>query len=507
MRGGDVEVEDEDEAGAAVVARVVVEDDGGDLKGATPSTTMNAMGESASAASTSDGDDETTVFGARLERCVREILRAMGEDVTREGLLDTPARVAKALTFAMRGYGTSATAALGTALFHEDGLVRAPRTEEVESGTHDMVLVRDIPVFSTCAETFMPFYGVIHVGYVPHGGVIVGLSKLARVAEVYARRLQTPDGLAHAVAHALHDVASPLGAGVMFTGVHLGPFGTRETAGRASTGCFASPNSVWWEELSALVEHGGGPSELSRGLWGNDLRCLPCDDDENASSRGPAETFVDAAATDAAQSESVDESVRESVMNLFRELDVEKSVRDATNGKASAEDTARQFSRLLSAMRSGSDVPFGPIEESAARDLSRRVDADDDARGDDGVVVVRNLRMSTVCEHHLLPFHGTVSVAYIANPTAGALSRDTLQALVSRHSRRLQVQERLTRDVAEEISARTGGIGVMVAARAAHLCMVSRGVEKPGSSTCTVTKLGRLAAEPALRSSVWGRMR
>ena len=129
------------------------------------------------------------------------------------------------------------------------------------------------------------------------------------------------------------------------------------------------------------------------------------------------------------------------------------------------------------------------------------------ARGDDGVVVVRNLRMSTVCEHHLLPFHGTVSVAYIANPTAGALSRDTLQALVSRHSRRLQVQERLTRDVAEEISALTGGIGVMVAARAAHLCMVSRGVEKPGSSTCTVTKLGRLAAEPALRSSVWGRMR
>ena len=494
-RGGDVVVDEDEETCAVVVARVVEDDGGG------KTTTTTAQGETASAASTSDDDE--TVVGARLERCVREVLGAMGEDVTREGLLDTPARVAKALTFAMRGYGASATAALGTALFHEDGLVRALRAEEVESGTHDMVVVRDIPVFSTCAKTFMPFYGVIHVGYVPHGGVIVGLSKLARVAEVYARRLQTPDGLAHAVAHALHDVASPLGVGVMFTGVHLGPFGTRETAGRASTGCFASANSVWWEEFSALVEHGGGPSELSRGLWGDDARCVPCDDDENASPRGPAETFVDAAATDAAESESVDESVRESVMNLFRELDVEKSVRDATNGEMSAEDTARQFSRLLSAMRSGSDVPFGPIQAAATRDLSRRVD---DARGDDGVVVVRNLRMSTVCEHHLLPFHGTVSVAYIANPTAGALSRDTLQALVSRHSRRLQVQERLTRDVAEEISALTGGIGVMIAARAAHLCMVSRGVEKPGSSTCTVTKLGRLASEPALRSRVWGRM-
>ena len=113
--------------------------------------------------------------------------------------------------------------------------------------------------------------------------------------------------------------------------------------------------------------------------------------------------------------------------------------------------------------------------------------------------------MSTVCEHHLLPFHGTVSVAYCSTP-AVTLSRDTLQALVSRHSRRLQVQERLTRDVAEEVYALTGGVGVMVAARAAHLCMVSRGVEKPGSSTCTVTKLGRFACEPKLRSEVWKRL-
>ncbi|ABO95936.1 predicted protein, partial [Ostreococcus lucimarinus CCE9901] len=196
-----------------------------------------------------------------LEGCVREILRALGEDVEREGLLDTPSRVAKALMFATRGYDACATVALGTALFHETGMANAMRTtttNEIANGTHDMVLVRDIPVFSTCAETFMPFYGVIHVGYAPNAGVIVGLSKLARVAEVYARRLQTPDGL--------------------------------------------------------------------------------------------------------------------------------------------------------------------------------------------------------------------------------------------------QVQERLTRDVAEEVSKLTGGLGVMVAARAAHLCMVSRGVEKPGSSTCTVTKLGRFASEPALRS-------
>jgi GTP cyclohydrolase I len=153
-------------------------------------------------------------------------------------------------------------------------------------------------------------------------------------------------------------------------------------------------------------------------------------------------------------------------------------------------------------MRSGADVPFSVIEESAARD-----DATTNEDVIDGVCVVRDLHMSTVCEHHLLPFHGTVSVGYALGPDSlRALSRDTLQALVTRHSRRLQVQERLTRDVAEEVSTLTGGVGVMVAARAAHLCMVSRGVEKPGSSTCTVTKLGRFASEPALRSRVWERL-
>ena len=96
----------------------------------------------------------------------------------REGLRDTPKRVAKALAFAMRGYDACPTAALGTALFHERGMERAScatTVEDVRCGTSDVVLVRDIPVFSTCAKTFMPFYGVIHVGYVPRAGVIVGL--------------------------------------------------------------------------------------------------------------------------------------------------------------------------------------------------------------------------------------------------------------------------------------------------------------------------------------------
>ena len=500
-RDDGVDARDDD---AVTVEARVVEHDAAGKRASSPPT--------ANAASTSSDDEEAAAAQradrVRLEGCVREILRALGEDIEREGLLDTPSRVAKALMFATRGYDACATVALGTALFHETGMANAMRTtttNEIANGTHDMVLVRDIPVFSTCAETFMPFYGVIHVGYAPNAGVIVGLSKLARVAEVYARRLQTPDGLARAVAQALHDVASPLGVGVSFTGVRLGPFGPRETQGRASTGCFATSSSVWWEEFGALVQLGGAPSELSRGIWGDDARyCGACDDDKDGvastKGRGGAETLVDEAARRAA--EGVSESVYAGVKQLLNALNLEDRVREATDGKITLEDTARRFSTLLSAMRSGADVPFSVIEESAARD-----DATTNEDVIDNVCVVRDLRMSTVCEHHLLPFHGTVSVAYALGPDSSrALSRDTLQALVTRHSRRLQVQERLTRDVAEEVSKLTGGLGVMVAARAAHLCMVSRGVEKPGSSTCTVTKLGRFASEPALRSRVWERL-
>jgi len=472
-------------------------------------------------ASASEGDESVGVFDddveahelgrrTRVEACVREILHGLGENVQREGLLDTPKRVAKALTFAMRGYGTSATAALGTALFHEENLASAnasamTNADALANGMHDIVLVRDIPVFSTCAKTFMPFYGVIHVGYVPKDGVIVGLSKLARVAEVYARRLQTPNALTMSVAQALHDVASPLGVGVSFTGMQLGPFAPKKLEGHASTGCFATRNSVWWQEFEAMVTLGGEPSELSRGVWGE--MCGVCDDGlnvdaafaTNASKTSGAEDAVDDVALQAAN--YVDEEVYNGALKLLHTLELSERVRDATDGKMTAADTARRFASLLAAMRSGNDVPFACIEESAHEDAKSAAPS---SAGE--LCVMNDLHMSTVCEHHLLPFHGTVSVSYCASGTFAPLSRGTLQALVSRHSRRLQVQERLTRDVAEEVYALTGGVGVMVAARAAHLCMVSRGVEKPGSSTCTVTKLGTFANDPALRRRVWQRL-
>jgi GTP cyclohydrolase I len=105
-----------------------------------------------------------------------------------------------------------------------------------------------------------------------------------------------------------------------------------------------------------------------------------------------------------------------------------------------------------------------------------------------------------MCEHHLLPFYGVAHVAY-RRPRGGArLPRGALQALVDHCARRLQVQERLTRQLAEAVAAATGAVGVMVVTEAAHMCMASRGVEKTASSTCSTATLGCFAAEPAERA-------
>ena len=132
------------------------------------------------------------------------------------------------------------------------------------------------------------------------------------------------------------------------------------------------------------------------------------------------------------------------------------------------------------------------------------------------VEMERDLELATLCEHHLLPFHGAVHVAYVL-PTGqvqsgddndgdrprGPLPRSVLQEIVHRHGRRLQVQERLTRDIARDVAAATGADAVMVAVRASHLCMIARGVEKPGSTTCTSACLGAFAGNSAMRRDFW----
>ena len=140
------------------------------------------------------------------ERLVRRQLALLGEDPGREGLLKTPERVAKSMAWLTRGYQLDARAVIGDALFEE--------------AHENMVMVRDIELYSMCEHHMLPFFGRAHIAYIPNGR-IVGLSKLPRVVEVFARRLQVQERLTEQVAEALCDVLQPKGIGVVLECSHL----------------------------------------------------------------------------------------------------------------------------------------------------------------------------------------------------------------------------------------------------------------------------------------------
>jgi GTP cyclohydrolase I len=137
---------------------------------------------------------------------VREILTALGEDSEREGLIKTPERVEQSLRWLTQGYGQSVQDAVGDAIFEE---------------THEsMIMVRDIELYSLCEHHLLPFFGRAHVAYVPHGK-IMGLSKAARIVDVFARRLQVQERLTDQIADAVMEVLAPHGVGVVVEAAHF----------------------------------------------------------------------------------------------------------------------------------------------------------------------------------------------------------------------------------------------------------------------------------------------
>jgi len=137
---------------------------------------------------------------------VRALLEGIGEDPNREGLLRTPDRVATALQFLTAGYEADPVAVLNEAIFTD--------------AYNEMVIVKDIDFFSLCEHHLLPFFGKCHVAYIPNGK-IVGLSKLARMVEIYSRRLQVQERLATQIANLVDDLLQPKGVGVIMDATHL----------------------------------------------------------------------------------------------------------------------------------------------------------------------------------------------------------------------------------------------------------------------------------------------
>lgn len=187
-----------------------------DFPGAIPNETgdgalctepcLPAPGRTGEAAATGHAPDPAQARLAGLQEVTRRQLELIGEDPEREGLRETPARVAKALSWLTRGYAVDPRQAVGDAIFEEEH--------------RGMVVVRDVEMFSMCEHHLLPLFGKVHLAYLP-AGRIIGLSKLPRLVEVFARRLQVQERLTQQVAEAVEDVLQPRGVAVMVEAVHL----------------------------------------------------------------------------------------------------------------------------------------------------------------------------------------------------------------------------------------------------------------------------------------------
>ncbi|KAB2597061.1 hypothetical protein D8674_039856 [Pyrus ussuriensis x Pyrus communis] len=412
-----------------------------------------------------------------IEDAVKVLMQGLGEDVNREGLKKTPFRVAKALREGTRGYRQKVKDIVQGALFPEAGLDNAVGHA---GGAGGLVVVRDLDLFSYCESCMLPFQVRCHVGYVPSGQRVVGLSKLSRVADVFAKRLQDPQRLADEVCSALQHGIKPAGVAVVLQCFHV-HFPNLESV-------FLDSNHQGWVEL--LVSSGSGVFENENAnLWADFWSLLRFRGINVEKTRMrdtsnhhwcPSRSSAGAIAT--SEMESINPGMVTAVASILRSLG-EDPLRKELLGTP-----ARFVKWLMSFQNSNFDLK-----------LNGFVSGNGDSLKEKHIHSDLNLSFWSQCEHHLLPFYGVVHIGYMCTEGSKPIGKSLLQSIVCFYGFKLQVQERLTRQIAETVSPLLGG-DVIVVVEASHTCMISRGIEKFGSSTATIAVLGRFSTDPAARA-------
>jgi GTP cyclohydrolase I len=440
------------------------------------------------------------------------------------------------------------------------------------------VLVRDIDFASTSEATLLPFHGRCHIAYVPAEGVVLGLSKLARLTKLAARRVQTQEDLTRRVLAVLCEQLRPVGVAVVIDAHHLSyasPAPRRQLTACASGGLSSSSSSssssadsaALMEEALAMLgldaeqlaaegrplellepwspadsaaqqqqqqrQRQGGAGAMRRDAslgGGSDSPMAPVTpepserDDASSSSGascaaeaealegGGAATCGDASCSSCGGGDGGDAAggMEAAMAALLEEAGVAGPRSRAMRG------AVRRYVMSLLAATSGyhQELPLG--KAAAARQQRRQQQrwAGDEQQQPHhqnqqqhpsaaaaAPWLEHHVPFVSQCEHHMLPFYGTVHIAYVPRQGGGEpLSADDAAQVVAAFTQRLQVQERITQQVADAVGGLTRAAGVLVAVRAAHMCMVARGVENHAGSTLTRAAAGEFEARPELRA-------
>lgn len=511
---------------------------------------------------------DTVVLG-RMQAAVKVLLQGLGEDIEREGLVDTPRRVAKAWLDIAGGCSEACSRVFGKALFHEPIL---------GTGASGMVVVRDITFAAICEQTLLPFHGRCHIAYTPRDGVILGLSKLARVTKCLACKLQQQAAFAQKLMQAVQSEVGPLGVAVVVQANHLrGAQQPTPAITSAASGIFHDSTTGMFLEFLTLLQLSGNAAVVSalRGLSHESSRdgvaaaaaaaaasgeqqtspswppealaqLMKC----NLGSTGVSSTDMAAAVIELLEGVGEDpgrpglqgspqryvEWLLSATAGYHMSLPGPYSCCSYITGDTSRASTAAPDGPAIAALRVDSpEAPATPedhspdasyassddsLEDTTACCLSSRERARvlahrgqlSPARlhepgleaGAAGQIHTFSTQFTSQCEHHLLPFYGSLRVA-LEVPDAltghwdGGKCEEMLQHLVLMYSKRLQVQERLGQQIAEGAMACLGATSVLVVMDSVHMCMVARGVEKHSSSTLTTSSKGRWERDAAAR--------
>ncbi|KAL0390264.1 UNVERIFIED_CONTAM: GTP cyclohydrolase 1 [Sesamum calycinum] len=381
-----------------------------------------------------------------IEEAVKVLLQGLGEDFNREGLRKTPFRVSKALREGTRGYKQNVKDIVSGALFPEAGL--ESRVGHA-GGAGGLVIVQDLDLFSS----------------------------------FFAKRLQEPQRLANEICAALQHGIKPTGVAVVLQCSHI-HFPNFESA-------LFDPNYEGWVKM--LVRSGSGvfDNENTADIWTDFLSLLRfrginiedvCCRVSTNKSWCPSHTFCKAATSDSAMLGAV--------------ASILCSLGEDPSRKELVETPTRFVKWLMNFKNTNLDLKLNGFVRSKRDSLTSNGDI---PSYEEHLCSELNLSFWSQCEHHLLPFHGVVHIGYYGSNGFSPVGKSLLQSIVRFYGFKLQVQERLTRQIAETVSLFLGE-DIIVVVEASHTCMISRGIEKFGSSTATIAVLGRFSTDPSARA-------